>query len=254
MTDPTYADILCAALEQSALDCACAPSDFAKGEHVVTISRAQAGARRDLSLPHAFDMVSYGSNVVASVREELVPAAGRYLAGRSTQECFAPPALHELGALLAPFGLRIGCQSEYYLPDPARMRKWDCAYALRVLQREDFCALYLPQWGNALCAARREYDVLCVGAYDGDSLAGLAGCSADGERLWQIGIDVLPEYRNRGVARALVSRLAREAFARGKVPFYCAAWSNILSQKTALACGFVPAWVQLTAKPVHEKA
>ena len=103
------------------------------------------------------------------------------------------------------------------------MRKWDCAYALRVLQREDFCALYLPQWGNALCAARREYDVLCVGAYDRDSLAGLAGCSADGERLWQIGIDVLPEYRNRGVARALVSRLAREAFARGKVPFYCAA-------------------------------
>ena len=254
MTDPTYADILCAALEQSALDCACAPSDFAKGEHVVTVSRLQAGARRDLSLPHAFDMVSYGSNVVASVREELVPAAERYLAGRSAQECFAPPVLHELGALLAPFGLRIGCQSEYYLPDPARMREWSCAYALRVLERGDFCALYLPQWGNALCAARREYDVLCVGAYDGDSLAGLAGCSADGERLWQIGIDVLPEYRNRGVARALVSRLAREAFARGKVPFYCVAWSNILSQKTALACGLVPAWIQLTAKPVHEKA
>ena len=72
--------------------------------------------------------------------------------------------------------------------------------------------------------------------------------------MWQIGIDVLPQYRGRGVAAALVSRLAQETFARGKVPFYCAAWSNIPSKRTALRCGFFPAWVQLTAKPVLHEA
>jgi acetyltransferase, GNAT family len=46
----------------------------------------------------------------------------------------------------------------------------------------------------------------------------------------------------------LTSRLAEEVFKRGKVPFYCAAWSNIGSVKNAIACGFRPAWVEMTAK------
>lgn len=66
--------------------------------------------------------------------------------------------------------------------------------------------------------------------------------------MWQIGVDVLPDTAGRGVAAALTSRLAAETLARGKVPFYCAAWSNIKSVRNAVKCGFVPAWAELTAK------
>ena len=62
-------------------------------------------------------------------------------------------------------------------------------------------------------------------------------------------LEVLPAYRRRGIASALTSRLAFETFARGRVPFYCAAWSNLRSAKNALRCGFAPAWVELTFKP-----
>ncbi len=126
---------------------------------------------------------------------------------------------------------------------------WDCGYALKVLGPAEFAGLYRPEWSNALCEKRRELDVLAVGAYDGARLVGLAGCSADCESMWQIGVDVLPGYRRRGVAAALTSRLAAETLARGKVPFYCAAWSNIKSVRNAVKCGFVPAWAELTAKP-----
>lgn len=34
----------------------------------------------------------------------------------------------------------------------------------------------------------------------------------------------------------------------GKVPFYCAAWSNIKSVRNAIRSGFRPAWVELTAR------
>ena len=98
------------------------------------------------------------------------------------------------------------------------------------------------------CEKRKELDVLGIGAYDGGKLIGLAGCSADCEAMWQIGIDVLPAYRRRGIASALTSRLALEVMAAGKVPFYCAAWSNIKSVRNAIRCGFRPAWVQMTAK------
>ncbi len=69
--------------------------------------------------------------------------------------------------------------------------------------------------------------------------------------MWQIGVDVLPDYRQRGVASALTSRLAREILQRGKVPFYCSAWSNIRSARNAIRSGLFPAWVEMTVKPAR---
>jgi len=124
----------------------------------------------------------------------------------------------------------------------------DCAYEIRLLKNKDFYNLYTDEWSNALCEKRRELDVLGMGAYDGERLVGLAACSADCDTMWQIGVDVLPEYRRRGIASALTGRLASEIINRGKVPFYCCAWSNIRSARNALRSGFKPSWVELTIK------
>ena len=45
-----------------------------------------------------------------------------------------------------------------------------------------------------------DMDVPGVGAYDNGRLVKLAACSADGDTMWQIGIDVLPKYRRKGIA------------------------------------------------------
>ena len=66
--------------------------------------------------------------------------------------------------------------------------------------------------------------------------------------MYQIGVDVLAEYRRQGIAAALTSRLALEILKQGKVPFYCAAWCNIPSVRNAIRSGFRPAWVCMTAK------
>ena len=89
-----------------------------------------------------------------------------------------------------------------------------------------------------------------MGAYEQEKLIGLAGCSADCETMYQIGIDVLPEYRRHGIATALTVRLAREIMKLGKVPFYCAAWCNLKSVKNAIKAGFSPAWVEITAREI----
>lgn len=78
---------------------------------------------------------------------------------------------------------------------------------------------------------------------------GLAGCSADCDTMWQIGIDVLPEYRRQGIASALTSRLALEILAAGRVPYYCVAWANVKSVRNAVQSGFIPAWVELMLRP-----
>ena len=246
----TNQDIWRIALQQSAYDCNCEPEDFLKTENVVTISKKHPLARSYLQLPLSCDLVSYGSNIVAHASREIAPLVRQYIDRYPVEHCFETPNMHVLEELLRPFGQRICFMAEYFLPDVDVLREMPCDYELRVLHQEDFKNLYLPQWSNALSNSRKHLDVLGVGAYDEGKLIGLAGCSADCEMMYQIGVDVLPEYRRKGIASALTSRLAMEILALDKVPFYCAAWCNIKSVRNAIRSGFRPAWVAMTAKDI----
>ena len=244
----TNQDILRIAMAQSAVDLCAAPDDFEKSENVVVTSHENDGARRYLKLPFSCQLVSYGNNVVASVSPEFREIAKNYINRFPVEHLFETPHLHVLNDALMKKGQKICFMAEYFLPDVNALRALDCPYELRLLTPSDFADLYLPEWSNALCKDRKQLDVLGVGAYDKDKLIGLAGCSADCDAMWQIGIDVLPEYRRQGIASALTGRLAIEILNRGKVPFYCAAWCNIKSVRNAIKSGFRPAWVEMTAK------
>ena len=239
------------AMEQSARDLNCTPEDFLKTSPVLVSGGGglSAQAKRYYQEPIPINFVSYGSNVVVSALEAYRDIAAEYIQKYYFYRCFETPALHWLDERLSPLGQKVCFMAEYQLPDPEKVRALPCTFPLRVLEQKDFAGLYLPEWHNALCEKRKKLDVLAVGAYDGDALVGLAGCSADADMMWQIGVDVLPEYRRRGIAAALTSRLALEIMERGKVPFYCSAWSNLLSVRNALRCGFTPAWVEMTVKP-----
>lgn len=244
----TNQEILETALAQSAVDLNCTAADLAGEENRVVLSAASEGARRYLELPFACNLVSYGGNIVASVSPELAEPVAAYISRYPAEHCFETPNLHVLSGILAPYGLQVCFMAEFFLPDVERLRPLDAPYTFRLLGPDDFRDLYRPEWSNALCEKRRHLDILGVGAYEGTALVGLAACSADCDAMWQIGIDVLPSCRRKGVASALVSRLALEILERGIVPFYCAAWSNIPSVRSAIRSGFRPAWVELTAK------
>ena len=245
----TNQEILKIAMAQSAVDLCAESLDFEKSENVIVTSYENDGARRYLKLPFSCQLVSYGNNVVASVSPEFREIAENYINKYPVVHLFETPHLHMLNDALMKKGQKICFMAEYFLPDVDVLRALDCKYELRLLTQNDFADLYLPEWSNALCEQRKRLDVLGVGAYDGDKLVGLAGCSADCDTMWQIGIDVLPAYRRQGIASALTSRLAIEILNRGKVPFYCAAWCNIKSVRNAIRCGFRPALVEMTAKP-----
>ncbi len=244
----TNKEILEIALQQSANDCNCQPEDFIVEQNVVTLSKANPKARKYVPLPLECDLVSYGNNVVAQVSKRTKSAVSEYINKFDAYRCFETPQINMLNDLLAPFDLKVCFMAEYFLPDVTMLKELGCGYELRVLHKEDFADLYVKQWSNCLTFYDRERDLLAVGAYDNDKLIGLAGCSADCEMMYQIGVDVLPEYRRKGIASAVTSKLALEVLALGKVPFYCAAWSNIKSVRNAIKSGFRPAWVELTAR------
>ena len=61
--------------------------------------------------------------------------------------------------------------------------------------------------------------------------------------MWSIGIDVLPEYRNNGLAAYLVNAPTFEILQQDIVPVYTTASSNIASKKVGYRAGYMPAWM-----------
>lgn len=245
----TNREMFAIAMRQSAEDMGCCEADFTADRNIVVPLQLGKNARKYLKQPITCNLVSYGNTIVAASINETFDLVSEYLGKFEFYHCFETPNMHWLNERLMEKGHKICFMAEYYLPDIDRIPVLSCAYHTRILKQEDFEPLYLPEWSNALCKERKQLDVLGVGAYDGNTLVGLAACSADCEDMWQIGVDVLPAYRRQGIASALTSALAREIINRNKVPFYCTAWSNIRSVRNAIKSGFVPAWVEMTAKP-----
>ena len=81
-------------------------------------------------------------------------------------------------------------------------------------------------------------------AKDKNKIIGIAGAAESSVNdVWEIGIDVLEEYRNANLGTYLVKALTRELLARKIVPFYSASVTNIGSQMVANRCGYIPIWV-----------
>ena len=245
----TNKEILEIAMKQSALDINATAEDFTKAENIFVKSGLGPLARKYYSEPITCNMVSYGNNIVASVVDEYRDLVKEYLEKFTWYHCFETPNMHWLNEKLLERNQKVCFMAEYFLPDVEKIKRLPCKYELKVLEQKDFENLYLPEWSNALCEKCRELDILGVGAYHEGKLVGFAACSADCESMWQIGVDVLPEYRRQGIASAVTSNLAMEVLERSKVPFYCSAWSNLKSVRNALKSGFLPTWVEMTVKP-----
>jgi len=90
-----------------------------------------------------------------------------------------------------------------------------------------------------------ETTALAVAAFDGNKVAAMAVADDDTDRLYRIGIEVQPAYRNKGLAAALTAELTNLILGRGRIPFATFAWSNIASKTTAFKCGYFPAWTSM---------
>lgn len=246
----TNQEIIETAMRQSAIDLHCHKNDFVMKENKIVYSVDNDKARKYLKLPFECTLVYYGNNIVASVRKDIEKDVKEFINKYEAYTCFETPNIYFLNDLLKECKLKVSFMAEYFLPDMNVLKPLNCKYETRLLCNKDFENLYTSEWSNALCKERKALDVIGIGAYDNGKLIGLAGASADCEDMWQIGIDVLKEYRKMGIASALTSNLAVEIIKKGKVPFYCAAWSNLKSVKNAIKSGFRPAWIEMHARSI----
>ncbi|MDR0325170.1 MAG: GNAT family N-acetyltransferase [Oscillospiraceae bacterium] len=230
----TNKDILSSVRAQLAVDLNCKPDDFDRDGFVFCEAKDNPGRRPFPRGERHFEMYTMGGGVVVSATPDILPYLREQLDGKNRDEAFDMPFVYGQGIC--------------HLPDVEKLAPIPVPGGIEIVTvaQPDIASLYVYEgFEYALNRGPKPHarpDMLATVAYANGVVVGMAGASDDCEMMWQIGLNVLPEYRNRGIASVLTNRLATEILERGKIPYYGAATSNIFSQRVACRAGFHPTW------------
>lgn len=240
------------AYRQLALEFGCTPEAFSQPGLTLTTAAFRPGARGTIRKDPMLLMAGTGNSVVIAanggLRELVEELAGNV---NGLHRLFEYPALKALDAKLSESGRTLWGTEHFFLPgNSLRELALPGELQYRWFDAETVQELYPNECFRMALAAEHDParpDMIALAALDGGKIAGVAGASADTETMWQVGIDVVEGYRGKGLGAALVSALSREIENRGKLPFYGTAVGNLDSQRIAIQCGFVPAWIETDA-------
>ena len=242
-----YEDIKRIAIEQSAIDLNCKYDDLIGQTNKVVVSQLLTGHKRDYTEPHFCQFVCYGNALVASIDKKLMEFMIPFVEKLPGFRCYT--RFKELTHEFDKYGKHIGTQN-YYLPDIKNSFDVSPNFDIKILIDSEISKLYsdkrFPMALRYDCDSERR-DVIAVTGYKNNEIIGIAGAVNDSDTMWQVGIDVLPNFQGQGIGKNLVKILTNEILKKGIIPFYGTAWSNIISIKTAISSGYSPAWIELSA-------
>ncbi|MBN2075197.1 MAG: GNAT family N-acetyltransferase [Dehalococcoidales bacterium] len=236
-------------------DLACEEGDFDRdGIHVYT-AREVEGARRFPLRENSLNAATFGQGVVFSCSSNRLQWVKDNLDGRTRDDVFSAPVISLMEEHVSRDGQTIiGPDLKYVCGhDTFRILEPPRDIEIKLVEGDEIKALYAHTgFGHALGHVYNPErpTVMAVTAVSGDEIVGIAGVSADAPEMYQLGIDVIPGYRNKGIGSFLVSRLTESVLDMGKVPYYSTWANNIGSRRLALAVGYRPVWVEVYANKV----
>lgn len=220
----------------------CDVSDFDKKENVIIEGNSKNSIR----------MVSFGRNTVCNVDKSTYIWAMEFYHKIPSYRCFDLVQLDTLNSQLKQYGTRISSVGEYFIPNMKNIKRYKTDYQSVILKDKEIRGLHkFKDFPMALSYGNPEADVLAIVAYSGDVIMGVAACSNDFDSMYQIGVDVIPQFRNQGVAKHLVAELTYEVLKLGKLPFVGTSIGNIASKKLAQECGYVHAWIEMYSDTIE---
>lgn len=227
----TKQEMMAIVYNQLAIDYNCKPEDFNKDGVIFTIAEKQNGRREMPFITPRLEIITMGKSTIVNASKNIMSFVKRKFEGKSSYDILTSKFVYGV--------------NPYYLPYVENLKEIEKNLFKFELIDDDIQLLYgNKDFHNALQynVDSKRPEVLAAVAYDEDKLVGIACASADSKTMWQIGVDVLPEYRGNGIAVKLVNMLTIETLNRGIVPYYTTDCANINSQKVAIKSGYSPAW------------
>ncbi|BFT72665.1 GNAT family N-acetyltransferase [Paenibacillus sp. P36] len=221
---------------QLALDLNCSIDDLnGEKDRIIFVEAKENPGRRPFPRKgRYFEILSMGKSIVVSATPERLLIAKKQMQDKSRDAVFSLPFIR---------GLYL-----HFLPDVKRIKPISPPdfFSFEMMKREEVVRLFDDtRFNEAIIYDSNlpwQTDLAMLAKKDG-KIVGVAGASKTCSKLWQIGIEVLPDYRNLGLASYLVNRLTFEILEQGEIPSYDVISSNIASQRVAYQLGYFPAWV-----------
>lgn len=242
-------------LKQLSIDFNCMPEDLLTKENKITVSATNEG-RRMYSQERSFvEMVTLGGNTLITADECLHDFLHGFIKDVEGHRLFEVGKLELLDQEIGKYGYKMAGTHHMYLP--CREVEVEERYPVKWFFDDEINQFYGDvRFPNSICYPEPSptiRDRMAVVALDGETIMGMAGCSEDAPHWMQVGVDVLPEYRSKGLGTYLVTLMKNKIIEQGDVPFYGMAAANIHSQQIALNAGFRPAWVEVESHKIEGK-
>lgn len=229
-----------------ALDYNCSPEDFITPTKKVTENILIPGRRMYQPEPSAFSLVSNGRSAIINCQKELIPFMEEFLKNEMAEWISGFRGLLKVEKELNKYGRTIRDMHAFFLP-LADFPKTEVPADIEITwydEKEIMQFKGREEFGHALGFNERYPDMIAVSASIKGEIVAMAGASRDWEKLWQIGINVLPAGEGRGLGALLTCLLKEKLLDMGIVPFYGTAVSHFASQNVARKAGFYPAWME----------
>lgn len=245
-------EILMMAKQQLAVDYNCQLSDFDKDGNTITENKLLDGRRIYESDGCFLKIMCLQGRAIICADKKMIPWLDEHILTKDASWLFDYGTLRAIDKKLRAFGHEIDEVSNFYLPnpcvpdlDPLTEIKWFEKDEIRQFKGDH-------RFEQAFAFEENFQDILGLAALEDCKLIGMAGASEDSSSLRQIGIDVLPEHRGKGIGTNLTAVLKQELLKRGSVPFYKTSISHLSSRNIAINAGFFPAWVELYSKKIGD--
>lgn len=188
----------------------------------------------NLSESPYIQIMSFNKCVIVNTSQAIHSKVKAALYGKNRDELFEFPFVYG--------------QTIHYIPDVTTIQRLPLLteYSYELQQGNDIDKLKgIHGFDNSLsfdCNGNTSTRIVFL-AKKGQEVVGLAGAGMQTENLWEIGIDVKPEYRENGLGTKLVSNLTVDILEQGIIPYYSASVTNLGSQLVAYRSGYKPYWI-----------
>lgn len=189
-----------------------------------------------------FDVLTFGTNAIIQADESIYDWCVNNLSTVEAKRIMDGDYLFKIDSTLREHGKKLSGENvRYLLLDEDRSIHKPSGFIYKIFDKSHMGELWKHKgFDNAL---NYKDDVIGIGAFYQGQLVALAGADDRLDNLWQIGIDTIPEFRNKGLGVYLVKAIADEIIKAGKLPYYTTWSANIGSTAIALKTGFFPTWV-----------
>ena len=232
----TKSEMLGIVQNQLAIDLNCTVEDLnsEKDSFVFVEARDNPGRRAFIRKEQWFEMLTMGKSIVVSATPARLKYVKEQLAGKSRDEAYAMPF--------------IGDYAMNYLPDLDNLKQLSApdGFLYETMEKNEISKLSDLNGFNYAIQHNPNHPIqnaLTMLAKKHNEIIAIVSAAAWSPKMWSFGIDVLPEYRNNGLATYLVNALTFEILRRDIVPVYSSTACIIASQKVAYIASYMPAWM-----------